>query len=72
MGKRTGLKRCQAPLPQLEAPLGIRAGEPPPEMGWGWEGAAEGRGRRLEPVGPDWLAYSRSVTRLGGLQREML
>lgn len=40
------VKRCQALSPELEAPLGIRAGEPPPEMEW--EGEAEGRGRRLE------------------------
>lgn len=70
--ERMGVKRCQAPPLRLKAPLGIRTGEPPPELGWGWEGAAEGRSRRLKPVAPDWFVYSRSVTGLGDLQREML
>lgn len=42
-----------------------------PKKGWGWKGA-EGRGRRPEPVASDWLTFSRSVSGLGGLQREML
>lgn len=57
---------------QLGAPPRIRVGEPPPKKGWGWKGEAEGRGRRSEPVASDWLTLSRSVSGLGGLQREML
>lgn len=57
---------------QLGAPPRIRVGEPPPKKGWGWKGEVEGRGRRPEPVASDWLTLSRSVSGLGGLQREML